>query len=184
MPSGTPRSVRERARTEINFLSPTHPPFSIQCQAALQVQVHSTTVFRLQVSPPLWPGRAPCPVRGYHLGRRRCRDCTVDVGPIIGIFILHALYHFLSPLVLCSPSFRRCGVTSAVCCGSGWFSLLPPRRACWFFYVSVVSCMSMTYGSCQPEQRVEQFGNGSSPTVKLTGSCQVCVKQLSRGLPL
>ena len=49
MPSGTPRSVRERARTEINFLSPTHPPFFMQCPVALQVRVHSTTVFRLQV---------------------------------------------------------------------------------------------------------------------------------------
>ena len=45
MPSGTPRSWRERANAEIYFLSPTHPPFSMQCQATLQVRVHFTTVF-------------------------------------------------------------------------------------------------------------------------------------------
>ena len=45
MSSGTHRSGRERANAEIYFLSPTHPPLSMQCQAALQVRVHLTTVF-------------------------------------------------------------------------------------------------------------------------------------------
>ena len=67
-------------------------PFFMQCQAALQVRVHSTTVFRLQVPPPLWSSRAHCPVRGYHPGRvvRRFsiyRWLYLDVGPAIGKFI-------------------------------------------------------------------------------------------------
>ena len=44
---GTPRLEREKSI----FFRPPHPSFSMQCQAALQVRVHSTTVFRLQVSP-------------------------------------------------------------------------------------------------------------------------------------
>ena len=115
----------------IYFLSPTHPLLSLQCQAAPQVRVHSTTVFRLQVSPSLWPGRAPCPERGHHLCRRRCRDCKVPVrftrtwDRLMGYSYLYVPHRFLPRLFLCTPSFRRCGVTSTVCCGSGWFSLLP-----------------------------------------------------------
>ena len=48
MPSGTPFSVRERAKIEVNFVGPPHPPFFMQCQAALQVRVHSTTVVRFR----------------------------------------------------------------------------------------------------------------------------------------
>ena len=79
---------------------------------------------QIQVSPPLWPGRAHCPVRGYHPGR--CvRTITIyvwiylDVGPAIGKFISMSPYRFFPRLFLCTPSFRRCGVTGTVCCGSG-----------------------------------------------------------------
>ena len=43
----------------------------------------------------------------------------------MGHSYLHVPYRFLPRLFLCTPSFRRCGVTSTVCCGSGWISLLP-----------------------------------------------------------
>ena len=53
-------------------------------------------------------------------------ESYLDVGPAIGIFIFtYFPYRFLPRLFLCTPSFRRCGVTGAVCCGSGWISLLP-----------------------------------------------------------
>ena len=44
---------------------------------------------------------------------------VAPLGPIIGIFILTYSLSFLPRLFLCSLSFRRCGVTVAVCCGSG-----------------------------------------------------------------
>ena len=44
---------------------------------------------------------------------------------LLGYSCFHFPYRFLPRLFLCPPSFRRCGVTSAVCCGSGCNSLLP-----------------------------------------------------------
>ena len=59
------------------------------------------------------------------------------------------IHTYLLPIVsssvfLCMPSFRRCGVTGTVCCGSGCFPSLPLRRLCLFFNVCVVSCKPMT----------------------------------------
>ena len=48
MPSGTPLSVRERAKIEVNFVGPPTLPFSCSAKKALQVRVHSTTVVRFR----------------------------------------------------------------------------------------------------------------------------------------
>ena len=84
----------------------------MQCQVALQVRVHSTSVFSasalndglsLEVSPPLSSGRAHCPVRGYILA------VVYDDSPFTYGFTDIHIYIF--PIV--------CGVSGAVCCGSG-----------------------------------------------------------------
>ena len=123
MPSGTPRSVRECARTEINFLSPpSPPPFFMQCTQRRSLG------FR-------YPRRT-CLAELIVLYEGTILAVVYDDSPftdgftwtwnrLLGNSYLHIPYRFLPRHFLLSLSFRRCGVTGAVCCGSGWISLLP-----------------------------------------------------------
>ena len=112
-------------------ISLAHPPsFFTQRQTALQVRVRLTTVFRFRY--PRRPGLAEL----FVLYEGTILAVVYDDSPLTYGFTwtwnrllrnsyLHIPYRFLPRLFLCTPSFRRCGVTSAVCCGSGCFPLLP-----------------------------------------------------------
>ena len=69
-----------RARQCRNLFSFAHPPslfYAVPSGTASASSLNDG--LSLQVSPPLWSGRAHGPVRGCHPGRRRCEDGTVPV---------------------------------------------------------------------------------------------------------
>ena len=117
MPSGTPRSGA-RARQFRNLFSLAHPPslFHARASGTASASALNDGLLRFQVPPPLWSGRAHCPVRGYHPGRG-VRRFTIyvwiylNVGPAIGISCF--MFPIVSPashsLLALFPTLRRHG---------------------------------------------------------------------------
>ena len=107
VPSGTPRSVRELAKTEINFVGPPTLPFSCSAKphykfrcprrsGLAELIVLCKGTFLAVVYDDVETGEVP-------------ERFTWTWDWLLGISFQLVLHRFLSRLFLCTPSFKRCG---------------------------------------------------------------------------
>ena len=178
---------------------------------------------QLQVFPPLWSGRAHCPVRGYHPGHgvRRCGDwqgtgticgtgywdfhilCTLPF-PLASLS-LHALFQALrrhrcrllrQRLDFFAPSHTLSFLASGFSTGpqsehvssSDHIQMWITRCKCIrrMLAVRCLCCDVQAHdlqGSCQTEQRLEQFGSGSRRTVRVQLLPWSCILKVPSQFP-